>query len=80
MYPYEIIDVLTHDDNERIDINDIIIMIKVSEEYKLVTVKYFDHKFHPYADWQYINNEDNILEFTDRVKRFNTDKRKGVKQ
>ena len=79
-YHYEIIDVLNHDDNELIDKDNIIILIKEcgSYIYRTVTVRYEDLNFKKYTDWTYINNKNNLFEFTDRVKKFNENKRRSM--
>lgn len=68
---YEICDVKTHDDDEDIEGNDILITVKTFNSYKIIIVKYEHSHFNVYTDnWDYLNTKGNLSKFIDKVKQY----------
>lgn len=74
---YEVFDVQTHEDDKDIDKNDMLVVVKTFNDYKTVIFKLDGEKhFTAYVDdWEYIQTEENLLKFVDRVQEYNRRKK-----
>lgn len=77
---YKVLNVLTHNDRDDIDKNDMVVIVDTFNDLKTVIFRLDEEKhFTAYVDdWDYLKTEENLLKFVDKVKEFNLKKKEEV--